>query len=77
MEVAEELVRLLGLKDKIKITQVTSEHFKDTYFAQRPPCERLVNKKLELRGINIMRDWKVALQEYIDLYFADYLKDKF
>ena len=77
MEVAEELVRLLGLKDKIKITEVTSEHFKDTYFAQRPPCERLVNKKLELRGINIMRDWKVALQEYIDLYFADYLKDKF
>ena len=77
MEVAHELVKVLGLTDKVKFTEVTSEHFKETYFAQRPPCERLVNKKLELRGINIMRDWKVALQEYIDLYYADYLKDKF
>jgi len=77
MEVSEELVRLLGLSDKVKITEVTSDHFKDTYFAQRPPCERLVNKKLELRGINIMRDWKVALKEYLDMYYKDYLKDKF
>jgi dTDP-4-dehydrorhamnose reductase len=77
MEVSEELVRLLGLKDKVKITEVTSDHFKDTYFAQRPPCERLVNKKLELRGINIMRDWKVALKEYLDMYYTDYLKGKF
>jgi dTDP-4-dehydrorhamnose reductase len=77
MEVAEELVNILGLNGKVKITEVTSEHFKDTYFAQRPPCERLVNKKLELRGINIMRDWREALQEYINLYYKDYLKDKF
>lgn len=77
MEVAEELVNLLGLKEKVKITEVSSEHFKDTYFAQRPPCERLVNKKLELRGINIMRDWRIALKDYIDLYFKEYLKDKF
>lgn len=77
MEVAEELVNLLGLHDKVKLTEVTSEHFKDVYFAQRPPCERLVNKKLELRGINIMRDWKVALKDYLDLYFEEYLKDKF
>lgn len=77
MEVAEELVDVLGLKGKVKLTEVTSEHFKDTYFAQRPPCERLVNKKLEIRGINNMRDWRVALREYIDVYFKDYLKDKF
>lgn len=77
LEVAEELVKLLGLEGKVKLTEVTSEHFKDTYFAQRPPCERLINKKLELRGINNMRDWKVALKEYLDTYFSDYLKDKF
>src|SRR5882672_8130029 len=68
MEVAIELMKVLGLTDQVKMTEVTSEYFKDTYFAPRPPCERLVNKKLDLRGINIMRDWKIALQEYIDSY---------
>jgi len=73
MEVAIELVKVLGLTDQVKMT---SEYFKDTYFAPRPPCERLVNKKLDLRGINIMRDWKIALKEYIDSYFKEYLKNK-
>lgn len=77
MEVAEELVKILGLQKKVKLTEVTSDYFKETYFAQRPPSERLVNKKLELRGVNVMRDWQVALSEYIDMYFKDYLKDKF
>jgi dTDP-4-dehydrorhamnose reductase len=76
MEVARELVDVLGLTGKIKFTEVNSDYFKETYFAQRPPCERLVNKKLELRGINIMRDWKVALKDYIDSYYKDYLKGK-
>ena len=76
MEVAIELVKVLGLTDQVKMTEVTSDYFKDTYFAPRPPCERLVNKKLDLRGINIMRDWKIALKEYIDSYFKDYLKNK-
>ena len=76
-EVAEELVEILGLKDQIAFNDVTSEYFKDTYFAQRPPCERLVNKKLELRNLNIMQDWRIALRQYIDMYFSDYLKDKF
>ncbi|MCR6720335.1 MAG: sugar nucleotide-binding protein [Chitinophagaceae bacterium] len=77
MEVAQELVKLLGLESSVKLNEVTSEFFKDTYFAQRPPCERLVNKKLELRNLNIMRDWRVALKEYIDTYYAEYLRDKF
>jgi hypothetical protein len=36
----------------------------------------LINKKLELRNMNIMRDWKIALKEYIDDYYTDYLKEK-
>ena len=76
MEVAQELVNILGLTGKIKFNEVTSDYFKETYFAQRPPCERLINKKLDLRGINIMRDWKVALSEYIESYYKDYLKNK-
>ncbi|MFT3675243.1 MAG: NAD(P)-dependent oxidoreductase [Chitinophagaceae bacterium] len=77
MEVADELVKVLGLADQVKLTSVSSDYFKDTYHAPRPACERLVNKKLDIRGINVMRDWRVALQDYIDTYFKDYLKDKF
>jgi dTDP-4-dehydrorhamnose reductase len=76
MEVAKELVNVLGMNDKVKMTEVNSDYFKDIYFAPRPPSERLINKKLDLRGINIMRDWQVALRDYIDLYYKDYLKDK-
>jgi len=73
LEVATELLFLLNLKDKIKINVVNSDYFKDIYFAERPPCERLQNRKLNLRRINLMQDWKTALQEYIKLYYKDYL----
>ena len=72
-EVATELVNVLGLKDSIKITPVTSDYWKEEYFADRPSSERLIDKKLNLRGANIMRDWKVCLKEYIDSYYQDYL----
>ena len=72
-EVAEELVDLLGLKDEIKITSVNSEYFKDVYYAERPPSERLLTKKLDLRGVNKMRDWRISLKEYIDTYYIDFL----
>ena len=74
LEVAYELLTLLGLSDEIKINVVNSDYFKEIYFAERPPCERLDNRKLKLRNINFMQDWKVALKEYIDLYYSAYLK---
>ena len=74
LEVAHELVRLLGKEDEIKITSVSSDHFKDVYYAERPPSERLITKKLDLRGVNKMQDWKVALKVYLDSYYTDYLK---
>ena len=73
-EVAQELLEILRLTDKVKLTPVGSDYFKDTYFAERPPCERLVNRKLKIRNINLMRDWKVALKEYIDNYYNGYLE---
>jgi dTDP-4-dehydrorhamnose reductase len=73
LEVTEELLKLLKLDDTIKVNSVKSEHFKDIYFAERPPNERLVNKKLDLRGLNIMQDWKSALKEYIENYYQNYL----
>jgi len=74
LEVASELLDILNLKNEIKITVVNSDYFKEIYFAERPPSERLENKKLMLRGVNLMRDWKIALREYIKLYYSDYLK---
>ena len=73
LEVAAELLSLLNLSDKIKITTVSSDYFKNVYFAERPPCERLVNRKLELRQINLMQDWRTALKQYIDQYYQEYL----
>jgi len=72
-EVAQEILKLVGKNKDVKITPVGSDYFKDIYFAERPPCERLVNRKLNIRNINLMRDWKVALQEYISTYYKGYL----
>jgi len=72
-EVALELVRVLGLDDVIKITPVESDFWSKEYFAERPPSERLVDKKLDLRGVNIMRDWRVCLKEYVERYYQGYL----
>ena len=74
LEVANELLSVLGKQDDIKITTVSSDYFKDIYFAERPASERLLTKKLDLRGVNKMRDWKISLKEYIDNYYIDYLK---
>ena len=38
-----------------------------------PDSERLVNRKLALRDVNQMRDWKVALKEYVDAAYSNYL----
>jgi dTDP-4-dehydrorhamnose reductase len=73
LEVAQELLSILGLKESVKLTPVGSDYFKDVYFAERPPCERLVNRKLEIRNLNIMRDWRIALREYIKEYYQGYL----
>jgi dTDP-4-dehydrorhamnose reductase len=72
-EVAGELVKILGLEGKVKLTPVASDYFKDVYFAERPPCERLINRKLNIRKLNLMQDWRVALNEYISTYYKGYL----
>lgn len=73
VEVARELVDVLGLADTVRVQVVDSGFFKDEYFAPRPDSERLVNRKLALRNMNRMRDWRVALKEYVDSAYAHYL----
>jgi len=73
LEVANELIRLLNLKDSITIKEVESDFFAEEYFADRPGCERLVNKRLNDFGLNIMRDWRVALKEYLEDYYSEFI----
>ena len=63
-DVAVEFLRLLGLTDKIKITKVSSDFFRQEYYAPRPFSEKLITMKLDARGLNVMRDWRTCLKEY-------------
>lgn len=76
LEVATELLKILNLENKIKINEVDSGFFKNEYFAERPASEQLVNTKLNLRKLNVMRDWKISLNEYINTYFKEYIVSK-
>ena len=73
LEVAQELVKMAGVADNVTVTPVSSDYFAKEYFAARPPSERLITKKLDLRGCNIMRDWRVCLEEYLADYYEGYL----
>ena len=74
-EVTTELLGILNIEKKIKINKVPSDYFSKEYFAARPPCERLFNKKLDMRGLNIMRDWRIALKDYISTYYKGYISE--
>lgn len=73
LNVARELCKILDLKKKIKINKVDSNYWKKIYFAKRPYSERLINKKLNTYKLNIMRNWKVCLKEYINSYYKNYI----
>lgn len=72
LEVAQYLVQTLGLNGKVTVTPVGSDHFAAEYFAARPPSERLLTAKLDGRGLNIMRDWRVCLDEYLADQYEGY-----
>ena len=73
LEVARFLVEFLGLQDQVAVTPVSSDYFKGEYFAARPASERLIPKKLQLRNLYIMRDWRECLVEYLAEYYEGYL----
>lgn len=72
-EVACKILSALNLEKKIKIEKVDSSYFKEEYYAIRPSSERLINKRLQLIGLNKMRDWETCLEEYLRNSFHDYL----
>jgi dTDP-4-dehydrorhamnose reductase len=73
LEVAKEIIKILNIENRIVINEVSTEYFSKEYFAERPACERLLNEKLNNSNLNIMRDWKIALKEYLENYYSNYL----
>lgn len=71
-DVAKLILETKGLDSKIKIKKVKSselkKHIKEDYFAPRPRSEQMINLKLKMRGINIERDWRICLKEYLNKF---------
>jgi dTDP-4-dehydrorhamnose reductase len=70
-DVAGEILRILGLDDQIELVEVSSDFFADDYPSVRPRSEIMRNLALELQGLNLMRPWRIALEEYLFLNFAE------
>ncbi|MCX6906807.1 MAG: dTDP-4-dehydrorhamnose reductase [Verrucomicrobia bacterium] len=68
-DVAAEILRFLGRED-IELLPVSSDFWKEQYPAPRPRSEMMENLMLRLRGLNRMRNWRVALHEYLQRHFA-------
>ncbi len=73
VDVARALVEELGLAEKVAVRPVSSDHFAKTYFAPRPDSERLINRRLALRGLDVMRPWREALVDYLKTDYQGYL----
>lgn len=69
-DVCEELLKLINRNQDIRINKVSSSFFSKEYFAPRPDSERLINYRLNLKKLNIMRDWKIALDDYIREFYV-------
>ncbi|HET7699872.1 MAG TPA: SDR family oxidoreductase [Candidatus Limnocylindria bacterium] len=69
-DVARKILQVLGRTD-IELVEVDSSFFAATYPTRRPRSEMMRNLMLDMQGMNRMRDWEVALEEYLAAAFAD------
>lgn len=76
LEVAEKMLKILNLTQKIKITKVKSDHFMREYFAPRPNNEQLINLNLNKLDIGKMRSWEISLRDYLLEYWINEVNKK-
>lgn len=69
-DVATEILKILNRSD-IVLNKVLSDFFSKEYFAPRPRSEMLINEKLKIRNLNLMKDWQSSLKEYIKNHYSD------
>ncbi|MFA9563741.1 MAG: sugar nucleotide-binding protein, partial [Acidimicrobiales bacterium] len=70
-DVTQQILETLGLSDQIELVEVESDFFADTFPSNRPRSEIMRNMALDLQGMNLMRPWRVALEEYLLENFSD------
>lgn len=68
-DVAKEIIKILGLTNKVELISVSSDFFSKNYYVPRPPSESMRNYNLALRGINNMGDWRHAIVPYVKELF--------
>jgi len=71
-DVAKEILTICR-RSEINLTPVTSDFFREKYFVRRPRSEMMTNANLRKIGCHHMRMWKIALREYIEHSFVDFI----
>ena len=71
-DIAACILSLLDRTD-IELIEVDSEFFKDEFPSNRPRSEVMRNMALDLQGMNTMRPWPAALEDYLHNHFSDLL----
>jgi dTDP-4-dehydrorhamnose reductase len=69
-DVAGYILEVLG-RDDVELVGVGSEFFAAQFPSVRPRSEIMRNLVLDLQGMNTMREWRVALAEYLRTDFAE------
>jgi dTDP-4-dehydrorhamnose reductase len=69
-DVAKKILQVLG-RTEVEVVEVGSSFFAESYPTPRPRSEMMRNLMLDLQGMNSMRDWELALEEYLETAFAD------
>ena len=58
----------IDIKVICRIKKMTEKMLKFVNVVKQTPNKRTVNKRLDDLSLNIMRDWKVALSDYLKIY---------
>lgn len=64
-DVARFILKELGLSDQVKVREVDSSYFTESYFATRPRSEKLINIELKRIAPHLTREWEICLAEYL------------
>ncbi len=73
-DIAAHILNLLG-RDDIELVEVDSSFFRVEFPSVRPRSEIMRNMALDLQGMNLMRPWQEALDEYLFNHFTGLIRD--